>query len=156
MDGTSGYRAILLRRLSAAVFPPRLRGERMSGYDGRLVGRYGHGQRYLLRADDAGYRLRQLTGLVPLGGKRPEMTAGWVAARSAVLEWLISSATRRLAPQSRSKSRWCDLMRRQHQNERVATADSWRVGDRDDGTGARPIPRTRSRPRPALRRRNRV
>ena len=54
----------------------------------RLVISRGGGQRYLLCPDNAGYRLRQLTGLVPLGGKRPEMTAGWVAARSAAVEWL--------------------------------------------------------------------
>ena len=53
----------------------------MSGYDGRLVGRYGHGQRYLLRADDAGYRLRQLANRVcaSQGSGRPGMTAQWVA-----------------------------------------------------------------------------
>jgi hypothetical protein len=49
----------------------------------RLVSSRGAGKRYLLRPDDAGYRLRQLTGYVPLGGKRPGMTAEWVAARSA-------------------------------------------------------------------------
>ena len=32
---------------------------------GRLVSSHGDGRRYLLRLDDAGYRLRQLAGCVP-------------------------------------------------------------------------------------------
>ena len=45
--------------------------------DGRVVGSHGDSQRYLLRPDDAGFRLRQLAERVPLkGGKRPETTAG--------------------------------------------------------------------------------
>ena len=48
---------------------------------GRLVSSHGHGQRYLLRLDDAGYRLRQLALCASqTGRKRPEMTAQWASA----------------------------------------------------------------------------
>src|SRR5436190_22655960 len=49
---------------------------------GRLVSSHGDGRRYLLRLDDAGYRLQQLAGVCrSMGRKRPVMTAQWISAR---------------------------------------------------------------------------
>src|SRR4029077_4223775 len=49
---------------------------------GRLVTSLGDARRYLLRLDDAGYRLQQLAGVCrSMGRKRPEMTAQWISVR---------------------------------------------------------------------------
>ena len=61
-----GHCAILIMRIECACFPPATKGEsdvrlvsRLAD-GGRLVSSHGDGWRYLLRLDDAGYRLRQL------------------------------------------------------------------------------------------------
>ena len=93
-------------------FPLRCRGR----YDplvsrlangGRLASSHGGGQRYLLRPDDAGYRLRQLTGCARLTGSgRPGMnrSGGWRAPVTYALQWPFQSDISH--SQSPFKSRW--------------------------------------------------
>ena len=73
--------------LNARVFPRDVGGSddrlvsRLAD-GGRLVSSHGDGRRYLLRLDDAGYRLQQLAGVCrSMGRKRPEMTAQWISVR---------------------------------------------------------------------------